>query len=354
MLSSNNYLGLASHPRVKRASKEAIEKYGCSTGAARRLGGLTVVQKQLEEELAKFKSTDSALVFTSGYTANVGTIQALMGKEDAIFSDELNHASIVDGCRLSGATVEVFPHCDTVALERILVNSKARKKLVVTDSVFSMNGDIAPIPDLVRLAGEFNASLMVDDAHATGVLGEHGGGCLDHFQLEGQAEVVMGTLGKALGSVGGFIAGSSRLTEFLENKGRSILFTTALPPAAVAASLEALMVIREEPELRRKLWQNTTFFRDSLKGNGLHLLPGETPIIPIIVGETSHAERLAGLLFSRGIFVSRVGYPYVPEGQARLRTIVSAQHTTEELAYCADAISESLKEIGLEQKLADK
>ncbi|MBI3023688.1 MAG: aminotransferase class I/II-fold pyridoxal phosphate-dependent enzyme [Thaumarchaeota archaeon] len=350
MLSSNNYLGLASHPRVKRASQEAIERYGCSTGAARRLGGLTVIQKQLEEELAKFKSTDSAVVFTSGYTANVGTIQALMGKEDMIFSDELNHASIVDGCRLSGARVEVFPHCDTVALERILANSRARKKLVVTDSVFSMNGDIAPIPDLVRLAGEFNASLMVDDAHATGVLGEHGGGCLDHFHLEGQAEVVMGTLGKALGSVGGFIAGSSRLVEFLESKGRSILFTTALPPAAVAASLEALMVIREEPELRRKLWHNTTFFRDRLKRNGLHLLPGETPIIPIIVGETSQAERLAGLLFSKGIFVSRVGYPYVPEGQARLRTIVSAQHTTEELAYCADAISESIKEMGLEQK----
>lgn len=344
-LCSNNYLGLASHPALKQASQQAIERYGCSTSAARLLGGVSKIQVELEEELAKFKSTEAALVFTSGYTANLGTIPALVANSETIFSDQLNHGSIIDGCRLSGATVNIYPHLNPRAVETKLAEAKG-KKLIVTDTVFSMDGDIAPIPELVTLAKKYDALLMVDDAHGSGILGEHGKGALEHFHLEGSCEIVLGTLGKALGSIGGFIGASRGLVDLVSSNARSLLFTTTLPPGTVAASLEALRVLREEPELREKLWKNTAHFRQRLDNKGIRA-HSQTPIIPILVGKTSDAKEMSNLLFSKDVFVSYVGYPYVPEGQARLRTIVSAQHSIDDLSYAADAIGEAAEELGI-------
>lgn len=346
MLSSNNYLGLATHPRVIESARKAEEAYGCGTGAARSLSGNLPVHEELETEIARFKNVESALLFNSGYTANVGTIASLMIRGDVIFSDELNHGSIIDGCRLSRAENKVYRHNDIKHLESLLSEShEFKKRMIVTDTVFSMEGDIAPLKDIVLLARKYNAFVMVDEAHATGVLGKHGRGAVEMFGLEGKVEILMGTLGKALGCLGGYIAGSRNLIEFLSHKARSFLFTTSLPPSIAASALEAIHVLQDEPSIRERLWANTKIWKDGLTTLGFNTLKSQTPIIPIFIGDTAIATEMSRRLFDKGVYVHKIGTPYVPEGSARLRTIISSSHTEENLSEALSAFEKVGKEL---------
>jgi glycine C-acetyltransferase len=342
---SNNYLGFANHPLLKEAAIKALEKYGVGSVAARSLSGSTPIHEELEAELAAFKRTEAALVFNSGFVTNAGVIQALVGKGDVIFSDESNHGSIVDGCRLSGAEKRKYNHGDMIHLERLLnENSQNKKKMIVTDAIFSMDGDIAHIDTMVKLSNQYDAFLMVDEAHATGVLGKSGKGAIEHFGLEGQVDIIMGTLGKALGSVGGYIAGSKELIAYLARTARSFLLTTSLPPSCVAAALAGLRYLIAQPKLMDKLWQNTTYFKKSLDTLGFNTLGSKTPIIPILIGNDEIANKFSQRLYEEGLFSSKIGIPYVPIGTSRVRMIVSAVHTHEDLD---EAIS-ILKKVGEE------
>ena len=334
MFSSNNYLGLANHPGLKKASMDAALYYGTGSGGSRLISGSMEVHRTLEKELALFKGTDGALLFSSGYHANVGAISALAGEGDLILSDEFNHASIVDGCRLSRGEVRVYKHGDMNSLKEILRrSSKFKRRLIVTDSVFSVDGDIAPLPDIVDLAEKYSALVMVDDAHGTGVLGKKGKGAIEHFGLEGKVEIQMGTLGKALGSFGAYIAGSEDLIQYLVNKTRSLLYTTALPPSVCGSALAALKILGERPELVSQLRNNANYFRKGMRDLGYPISESGTPILPLILRDPFVTMNMARSLFDEGVYVQGIRPPTVPEGTSRLRITLMASHTREQLDF---------------------
>jgi glycine C-acetyltransferase len=350
-LSSNNYLGLTNHPRLREAAKRAIDQYGAGAGAVRPIAGTMILHRELEEKLARFKGVEATLVFQSGFAANLGAIQTLMGKGDAIYSEELNHGSIIDGCRLSGSEILRWPHRNADALRQLCKESrqKYRRALLVTDAVFSMDGDIAPLKELASIAEEFDLIFMVDDAHASGVLGRGGRGSADHFGLHGRVDLQMGTLSKALGAMGGYIAGSKNLIEFLIQKARPWLLSTAHPPAVVAAAIASVEIL-ESPEGERlvaKLWENANYFKQELKKLGFNTGASETPITPVIVGSSQNAKELARRLFAEGVFAQEIVFPMVAREKARVRTIVTAMHTKEDLDFALNAFKKVGKELEL-------
>ena len=343
-LASNNYLGLTTHRALRRASVEAVRKLGVGAGAVRSIAGTMKLHMELEEQIAQFKQVEACVVFQSGFSANAGTVSAVLGKDDLIVSDELNHASIIDGARLSKATIKVFRHKDLADCERILEEhaSFSGKKLIITDGVFSMDGDIAPLPQLCDLAERHGCIMMVDDAHASGVLGRGGRGSIDHFNCHGRVHIQVGTLSKAIGSMGGYVCGSRDLIDFLYLRARPFLFSTSHPPATAAACQAAFALLdsAEGEKLVKKLWANTKFFKKELKKRGFQFQTSETPIIPIHVGDAAKAFEFSRRLFDAGVFAPAVGYPTVAEGKARLRAIVSASHKREHLLKAADTLVE--------------
>lgn len=345
---SNNYLGLADDERIKQAAKEALDRYGLGSGASRLVAGNMSLHKRLEEKIAAFKDCEAALLFNSGYTANLGAISALCVKDDIIFSDKLNHASIIDGILLSRAEFKRYPHKDIGTLEDMLkVSGGYRRKVIITDTIFSMDGDIAPLPKIVELAERYKAWIYVDEAHATGVLGKKGKGAVEYFGLKGKVQVQMGTLSKAVGSFGAFICGSKTLIEYLINKSRGFIYTTSLPPAICAASIAALGIIENEPKLRERLWGNVEFLRTGLRELGFDTLESETPIIPILTKEPNITMEFSKRLFEEGVFVQGIRPPTVPEGKARLRITVMATHKRPDLEKAFD----SFRKVGKELKL---
>jgi glycine C-acetyltransferase len=349
-LASNNYLGLAAHPRLKDAAAKAAAEFGAGSGAVRTIAGTMSLHRELERRFAEFKGAEEALMFQSGFTSNAGTVAAILTREDVIVSDELNHASIIDGARLSRAEIKVFPHKDAEAAGRLLEETKApgRHQLLITDGVFSMDGDIAPLPDLVDVANEHGAVMMIDDAHASGVLGAGGKGSVAHFGLDpSSVDIQVGTLSKAIGVMGGFIAGPSHLIEWLVNRGRPFLFSTSAPPAVTAACIAALDVMREEPERIDRLWERTRFFKEGLHGLGFDTGASETPITPVMAGEETKAQELSRLLWEEGVFVPPVVFPTVAKGKARVRTIVTADHTEEDLKEALTAFEKVGSRLGL-------
>ena len=346
-LSSNNYLGLTTHPKLRRRAIEAIERYGVGSGAVRTIAGTMTVHMALEEKIAKFKNVEAAVVFQSGFTANAGTVQAILGKEDVIVSDELNHASIIDGCRLSRAEIKVFPHKDLDACEKVLQEIAARpgRKLLITDGVFSMEGDIAPLPALVELAERYGAIMMIDDAHSSGVLGRNGRGTVDHFDLHGRVDIQVGTLSKAVGALGGYVCSTRDTIDFLYHRARPFLFSTSHPPSVAASCLAAFEVLEEEPQLIQRLWDNTNFFKEGLKRLGFDTGMSETPITPVIVGDTALAHQFSRDLFEAGVFAQSIGFPTVPKGKARIRTIVTATHTRDELSRALHILETGAKKL---------
>ena len=350
-LASNNYLGLTSHKALRKAALEAVRKLGVGAGAVRTIAGTMKLHMDLEEQIAKFKHTEACVVFQSGFTANAGTVSAVLGKDDLIISDELNHASIVDGARLSKATIKVFKHKDIADCERILQEHGAfpGKKLIISDGVFSMDGDVAPLPALCDLAEKYGCIMMVDDAHSSGVLGRSGRGTVDHFDCHGRVHIQVGTLSRAIGSMGGYVCGSRDLIDFLYLRARPFLFSTSHPPAT-AAACQAAFTLLDSPEgerLVKKLWANTKFFKRELQKRSFEFKASETPIIPIHVGDAAKAFEFSRKLFAAGVFAPAVGYPTVAEGKARLRAIVSAAHKREHLLKAADILAEVAKPLGI-------
>ena len=350
-LASNNYLGLTTHKALRKAEIEAVRTYGAGAGAVRTIAGTMKLHMELEEQIARFKNVEACVVFQSGFTANAGTVSAILGKEDLIISDELNHASIIDGARLSRATIKVFNHKDVADCERILQETADWKghKLIISDGVFSMDGDIAPLPKLCDLAEKYNCIMMVDDAHASGVLGRGGRGTIDHFDCHGRVHIQVGTLSKAIGTMGGYVCGSRDLIDFLYLRARPFLFSTSHPPAT-AAACKAAFALLDSPEgerLVKKLWANTKFFKRELKKRGFQFGASETPIIPIHVGDAAKAFEFSKQLFEAGVFAPAVGFPTVAEGKARLRAIVSATHKREDLMRAADTLAEVGKPLGV-------
>ena len=343
-LASNNYLGLTTHPKLREAALEAVKKYGVGSGAVRTISGTMSIHMQLEERIAAFKNVEACVVFQSGFAANAGTVSAILTPEDHIVSDELNHASIIDGCRLSRAKIHVFPHKDVAAAEKLLseLDSSPGRKLLITDGVFSMDGDIGPLPGLVEAAEKHRAIMMVDDAHSSGVLGRAGRGTIDHFGLHGRVHVQVGTLSKAIGVLGGYVCGSRDLIEFLYHRARPFLFSTSHPPAVAAACLAAFDVLEQEPERIQNLWNNTKYFKQGLSEAGFNTGISETPITPVIVGEAALAHKLSRELFDEGVLATGIGFPTVAKDKARVRTIVSATHTRDEL----DRALEAFRKVG--------
>lgn len=339
-LSSNNYLGLTTHPKLKQKALEAIEKYGVGSGAVRTIAGTMTLHMALEEKIAQFKQVEASVVFQSGFTANAGTVQAILAREDVIISDELNHASLIDGCRLSRAEIKVFPHKDVEACEKILqeLQNRPGRKLLITDGVFSMDGDIAPLPALVELAEKYGCIMMIDDAHASGVLGRHGRGTVDHYGLHGRVDIQVGTLSKAIGALGGYVCSTRDTIEFLYHRARPFLFSTSHPPSVAATCIAAFEVLEEEPERIEKLWSNTRFFKAGLKKLGFNTGMSETPITPVIVGDAALAHEFSRELFAAGVFAQSIGFPTVPVGKARIRTIVTATHTETELSRALEIL----------------
>jgi len=339
VMCSNNYLGLANHPRLKKAVIEAIEKYGAGSGSVRPIAGTMKIHLELEQEMAKYKRKEASITFQSGFAANMGSIPQLVDQGDLIISDELNHGSIIDGIRLSRAEKRIYGHRDVSSLEKILATEakKFRRILVVTDGVFSMDGDIAPLPEIVKLCDEYNALLYVDDAHGDGVLGENGRGIANHFHLEDKVDIEMGTFSKAYGCVGGYIVGSKLLCEYLRNKVRPYLLTGSQPPPVVAACLEAIKIVQEDSSLFTKLWDNTRYFKKSLQQLGFDIGQSQTPITPIIIGENKTTKEFSKMLFKEGVFGVPIYYPMVPKGKARIRTIVTAVHTKQDLDFALNA-----------------
>jgi glycine C-acetyltransferase len=349
-LASNNYLGLAAHPRLKEAAAKAAAELGAGSGAVRTIAGTMSLHGELERRFAEFKGAEAALMFQSGFTSNSGTVAAVLTRADVIVSDELNHASIIDGARLSRAEIKVFPHKDAEAAGRLLEETarEGRRQLLITDGVFSMDGDIAPLPDLVEVANRHGAIMMIDDAHASGVLGEGGKGTVSHFGLApADVDIQVGTLSKAIGVLGGFIAGPAHLIEWLVNRGRPFLFSTSAPPAVAAACIAALDVMRDEPERLERLWQNTRLFKEGLHDLGFDTGMSETPITPVIVGEETAAQELSRRLWDEAVFTPPVVFPTVARGKARVRTIVTADHTPEDLQEALTAFEKVGRDLGL-------
>ena len=350
-LSSNNYLGLTTHPRLRERALEAIRQFGVGTGSVRTIAGTMAIHMELERRLAEFKKTQAVVVFQSGFAANAGTVSAVLDKGDVVVSDELNHASIIDGCRLSRATIKVFPHKDVDAARKVLQSLPAlgtkQRTLLITDGVFSMDGDLGPLPDLCALADEYGAIMMVDDAHASGVFGQNGRGTIDHFGVHGRVDIQVGTLSKAIGVLGGYVAGSRALIEFLYHRARPFLFSTSHPPAVVAACIAAIDVLLEEPQLIDRLWDNTRFFKAGLTDLGFNTGLSESPITPVIVGDGALAMKLSDRLFEAGVFAQGIASPTVPAGKARVRTIVTATHTRDELQFALDAFGVVGRDLGI-------
>jgi len=348
-LSSNNYLGLANHPRMKKAAVEAIEKWGVGAGAVRTIIGNMEIHEELERKLAEFKHVESVLTFTSGFTANAGAIPAIVDKGDVVISDELNHASIIDGCRLSKADVVRYKHSDMADLERVIteVKDKYNIKLIITDGVFSMDGDIAKLPEIVELAEKYGCLTYVDDAHSSGVLGTNGQGSAHHFGLSDRVDVQLGTLSKAIGVVGGYIAGRKNLTEWLNHRGRPFLFSTACPPSVAAACIEAVNILSESTERTDTMWKNANYFKKKLNDLGFNTGKSETPITPVITGDSKLAVELSRRLFEEGVFAQSIVFPTVAKDGARVRTIVTAAHTFADLDEAAAAFEKVGRELGL-------
>jgi glycine C-acetyltransferase len=350
-LSSNNYLGLTTHPKLRRAAIDATRKFGVGSGAVRTIAGTMKMHMDLEAQIASFKKVEACVVFQSGFTANAGTVSAILGKEDLVISDELNHASIIDGCRLSRATIKVFKHKDAADCERVLLETKDwnGKKLLITDGVFSMDGDIANLPALCDLAEKYNCIMMVDDAHSSGVLGSRGRGTIDHHDCHGRVDIQVGTLSKAIGSIGGYVCGSRYLIDFLRQRARPFLFSTSHPPSVTATCQAAFELLDSDAgdKLIKKLWANTKFFKRKLKKLGFNTGKSETPITPIMVGEADKAFQFSRELFAEGVFAGAIGFPTVPEGKARLRTIVTATHKRADLERAAEIIGRVGKKLGV-------
>jgi len=348
-LCSNNYLGFCNDPVLKEAAKKAIDEYGVGPGAVRSIAGTMKLHLELERKLAEFKGTEAVVSFQSGFCANLATIPALVGREDGIFSDELNHASIIDGCRLSRAEIIRYAHCDVDDLKAKLQEHRHRfrRALIVTDGVFSMDGDIAPLPEIVKLAREYDAFVMVDDAHGEGVLGRGGRGITDHFGLHGEVDIEVGTLSKAFGVVGGYVAGGAELCDYLRQRGRPFLFSSAVTPPDVAACIAAVDILLQSEERVQKLWENACYFQNGLKGLGFDIGKTQTPITPVMLGEATLAQKFSQRLFEEGIFAQAIGYPTVPRGAARIRVMISAVHTKEDLDFALEKFAKVGRELGV-------
>jgi len=348
-LSSNNYLGLTTHPKLQRRALEAIQKFGVGSGAVRTICGTMAIHLELEEKIARFKQVEASVVFQSGFTANAGTVQSILTRDDVIISDELNHASIIDGCRLSRAEIKVFPHKNVDACEKVLRGLEGHKgrKLLITDGVFSMDGDIAPLPALVELAEKYGCIMMIDDAHSSGVLGRNGRGTVDHFKLHGRVDVQVGTLSKAIGALGGYVCSTRDTIDFLYHRARPFLFSTSHPPSVAATCIAAFEVLEEDPQLIERLWANTRFFKEGLRKLGFDTGLSETPITPIMIGDAALAHQVSRELFQAGVLGLGIGYPTVPVGKARIRTIVTATHTPEELSEALEIFQTVGKKLGI-------
>jgi len=347
-LSSNNYLGLTTHPRLRERALEATRTLGVGTGSVRTIAGTMAIHVELERRLAAFKNTEAVVVFQSGFAANAGTVAAVLTKDDVVVSDELNHASIVDGCRLSRATIKVFPHRDADAARKVLAALPAgQRKLLITDGVFSMDGDLGALPALCALAEESGCIMMVDDAHASGVFGRNGRGTIDHFGLHGRVDIQVGTLSKAIGVLGGYVAGTRALIEFLHHRARPFLFSTSHPPGVTAACIAALDVLEQEPQIIERLWENTRFFKAGLERLGFNTGASESPITPVIVGDGALAMKLSDSLFAKGVFAQGIAFPTVARDRARVRTIVTATHTRDELQFALDVFATVGRDLGI-------
>jgi len=353
-IASNNYLGLTTHPRLRAAAMDALKKYGVGSGAVRTVAGTMRIHMQLEEKIAKFKNVEACVVFQSGFAANAGTVSAILGKDDFIISDELNHASIIDGARLSRAKIKVFRHKDAAHAEELLkeIKDEPGHKLLITDGVFSMDGDIGPLPALCDVAEKYGAIMMVDDAHASGVLGQNGRGTIDHFNVHGRVDIQVGTLSKAIGALGGYVCGSKDLIDFLYHRARPFLFSTSHPPSVAATCIAAFDLLEEEPQLMDQLWANTRFFKKELGGLGFNIggqntPASETPITPIIIGDGKLTMDFSRELFKEGVFATGIAFPTVPEGKARIRTIMSATHTQDQLSRALEVLKKVGKRMGI-------
>jgi len=346
---SNNYLGLANHPRLVEKAKIALDEYGVGPGAVRTIAGTMILHRELERRVAAFKHSDAAISFQSGFVANLATIAALVGKEDAIFSDELNHASIIDGCRLSGARIIRYNHCDALNLEQVIKENEGsyRRALIVTDGVFSMDGDIAPLDRLYEIANAYDILLMVDDAHGEGVLGKGGRGIVDHFNLHGKVDIEVGTFSKAFGAVGGVVSGNADVVEWLTQRGRPFLFSSAVTPPDVAACIAAIDLLEESTELVDTLWSNGAYFKKEMSALGFNIGNSQTPITPVMLGEAQLAQDFSKRLFERGIFATSIGYPTVPQGKARIRVMISAAHSKGDLDKGLEGFKAVGKELGV-------
>lgn len=343
---SNNYLGLANDPRLRDAAKRAIDQFGAGPAAVRSIAGTLTLHRELEQRLAKFKGAEATIAFQSGFAANLGAISALVGKEDVVFSDELNHASIIDGCRLSGARIVRYAHNDASALEdAIKKESGYRRALIISDGVFSMDGDIAPLPDLVQVAAKYDKLLMIDDAHGEGVLGRGGRGIVDHFKVHGRVDIEIGTLSKAFGVVGGYVAGKKEIVEWLNQRGRPFLFSSALTAADTAACIAGVDILEASTELVDKLWDNARYFKAEMKRLGFDTGKSETPITPVMLGDAPLAQKFSRALFDNGVFAMAIGYPTVPQGKARIRVMISAAHTRGDLDRGLEAFATVGKEL---------
>ncbi len=350
-LTSNNYLNMTTHPKVKKAAIEAIEKYGIGTAAVRTIIGTMTMHEELEKRLAKFKGAEAAILTQSGFTANTATCQCLMtSPQDVLISDELNHASIIDGGRLAKAQKKVYRHSDMAHLKEILESEevkRARRKLLVTDGVFSMDGDICKLPDIVELCDKHGVLTMIDDAHASGVLGEHGHGTVEHFHMQGKVDIQIGTLSKAFAAVGGYVCGPQKLRDYMVSTARPVLFSSSQPPSVIATCLAGLDVIENEPERLKALWDNTHFFKSALQKAGFDTGHSETPVTPVMVGDSAKAQELSRRLFEEGVFALAIVFPTVPRGKERLRTIVTAGHTRADLEFAAEKFAKVGKEMGI-------
>ena len=353
-LASNNYLGLTTHPKLREAALEATRKYGVGSGAVRTIAGTMKIHMELEEKIARFKNVEACVVFQSGFAANAGTVSAILGKEDFIVTDALNHASIIDGCRLSRAKILVFRHKDVAHAEEQLesVKSESGKKLLITDGVFSMDGDIGPLPALCDLAEKHGAIMMVDDAHASGVLGRNGRGTIDHFNMHGRVDIQVGTLSKAIGALGGYVCGSRDFIDFLYHRARPFLFSTSHPPSVAASCIAAFDVLEREPERMEKLWENTRYWKKELgllgfDIGGVSTPASETPITPIIIGDGKLTMEFSRELFNEGVMGTGIAFPTVPEGKARIRTIMTATHTKEQMEQALDVLKKVGKRMGI-------
>lgn len=345
---SNNYLGFANDPRLREAAKRAIDEYGVGPAAVRSIAGTMSLHLELERKIAEFKRTEAAISLQGGLISNLAAIPLLMGEGDLILTDELNHASIIDGCRLTKAKRAIYPHRDADGLAKALEENKAvKKKLIVTDGVFSMDGDLAPLPEIVELAEKYEAIVMVDDAHGEGVLGSHGRGIADHFGLHGRVDLEMGTMSKAFGVVGGYLAGKAKIVEYLRQRARPFLFSSATTPADVAACIAAISILQETDEPVRRLWENARYFKAEMKRLGFDTGLSETPITPVILGEAQTAWDFSKRLFDEGIFAQAIAYPTVPKGKARIRVMISALHTKSDLDFALERFSKVGKELGV-------